>query len=314
MRPPCRRFPSVRQPRSNVVPFPHGTQPLRPLPCRSGSPAPSSPPPPGLLHQACCELTPEQIEAPIALGKWSPREIAAHLADCELVFSFRLRQTLAPAPGASPAIIQPFDQEAWAQRYAAYDLPAALELFRAARAWNLKLIGSLGEADLNRETTHPERGTLTFQTILENHGRPRSQPPHPTAAPGRRLTAIRPPGALRLPALCFCAFCLSTLFVFAIPASRYTESTHVSGAPDAILSPGFCSRRLHPRRHHPPRPGAPRQAHSHPRSHRPSAQRPTPGKKPPARQSSSPTTASPPSPLLPALPLRLATAKSTSAP
>ena len=122
---------------------------------------------PGLVHQACCELTPEQIEAPTAPGKWSPREIAAHLADCELAFSFRLRQCLAPAPGAPPAVIQPFDQDAWAQRYAAYDLPAALELFRAARAWNLKLIGSLPEADFARETTHPERGTLQFRTLLE---------------------------------------------------------------------------------------------------------------------------------------------------
>jgi len=34
------------------------------------------------------------FEAP-APGKWSPGEIVAHLADCELVFGFRLRQTLA---------------------------------------------------------------------------------------------------------------------------------------------------------------------------------------------------------------------------
>ncbi len=123
---------------------------------------------PGLLHQACCQLTPEQIEAPWAPGKWSPRQIAAHLADCELVFSFRLRQTLAGSgiPG-EPAVIQPFDQDAWATRYAAYDLPSALELFRAARAWNLKLIGNLSTADFTAPAFHPERGPLTFQTILE---------------------------------------------------------------------------------------------------------------------------------------------------
>ena len=58
----------------------------------------------GLLHQAACALTPEQVEVPIAPGKWSVREVVAHLADCELVFSFRLRQTLAEeAP-----VIQPF--------------------------------------------------------------------------------------------------------------------------------------------------------------------------------------------------------------
>ena len=33
-------------------------------------------------------------EAP-APGKWSAGEIVAHMADCELVFGFRMRQTLA---------------------------------------------------------------------------------------------------------------------------------------------------------------------------------------------------------------------------
>ncbi len=118
---------------------------------------------PGLLHQACCALSPEQIDEPIAPGKWSVRQIASHLADCELVFSFRLRQTLAE----QKPTIQPFDQDLWARQYAGYDLPSALELFRAARAWNLKLIGTLSEADFLREMTHPERGTMTFMTVLE---------------------------------------------------------------------------------------------------------------------------------------------------
>ena len=118
---------------------------------------------PGLLHQAVCALSPEQISAPIAPGKWSVRQIVAHLADCELVFSFRLRQTLAE----NHPVLQPFDQDAWASRYDVYDLPAAMELFRATRVWNLKLIGGAGEVDFAREVTHPERGTMTFQTIVE---------------------------------------------------------------------------------------------------------------------------------------------------
>lgn len=118
---------------------------------------------PGLIHQVMCRLAPEQIEAPIAPGKWSPREIVAHLADCELAFSFRLRQTLAEPHYTA----QPFDQDLWAKHYAGYTVPAALELFRAARAWNLKLIGSCSQADFARPFTHPERGTMTFTTIIE---------------------------------------------------------------------------------------------------------------------------------------------------
>lgn len=123
---------------------------------------------PGLVHQAVCQLTPEQVAAPYAppvngKAKWSPCQIVAHLADCELVHSVRLRQTLAEV---NP-VVQPFDQDAWATRYSAYTLPAALELFRASREWNLKLIGGCSQADFLREMTHPERGTMTFEVLLE---------------------------------------------------------------------------------------------------------------------------------------------------
>src|SRR6266702_6667936 len=64
---------------------------------------------------------------PPAPGKWSPAEIVCHLADCELAFGFRLRQTLAE----DNHTIQPFDQDKWAKPYAAYDAPQALDTFTA---------------------------------------------------------------------------------------------------------------------------------------------------------------------------------------
>ena len=54
----------------------------------------------------------ERAEQPRAPGKWSAREIVCHLADCEVAFAFRLRQTLAEARH----VMQPFDQEAWATK------------------------------------------------------------------------------------------------------------------------------------------------------------------------------------------------------
>ena len=80
-----------------------------------------------------------------------------------MVFGFRLRQTLAQ----EHAVIQPFDQEAWAERYGAYDFASALGMFVAARNWNLKLLGTISAADQHRPTTHPERGTMIFWTIVE---------------------------------------------------------------------------------------------------------------------------------------------------
>ena len=98
-----------------------------------------------------------------APGKWSPAEIVCHLADCELVFAFRLRQTLAED---SPTI-QPFDQDKWAAGYGELSATQALSTFAALRHWNLLLIHTALPVAANRTVTHPERGTMTFQTIVE---------------------------------------------------------------------------------------------------------------------------------------------------
>jgi len=106
-------------------------------------------------------MSAERVEAPIAPGKWSVRQIVVHLADCEIAFGFRLRQALA---GVS---IQPFDQDAWAESYGCYSLAGALETFRALRAWNVALISGLSETDRQLKVTHPERGEMTLWTIVE---------------------------------------------------------------------------------------------------------------------------------------------------
>ena len=105
----------------------------------------------------------EKSTLPPAPGKWSPAEIVAHLADCELVFAFRLRQTLAED---SP-VLQPIDQEKWAATYAGIAAAEALSVFSAMRNWNLRLFSTALPAAANRPVTHPERGTMTFQTIVE---------------------------------------------------------------------------------------------------------------------------------------------------
>jgi len=105
----------------------------------------------------------DRVNASPAPGKWSPAAIVSHLADCEIVFAFRLRQTLAE----DGPTIQPFDQDKWAARYG--DLPAlaALEAFRALRNWNLKLIHHTLPHETERTMTHPERGTMTFKNVVE---------------------------------------------------------------------------------------------------------------------------------------------------
>jgi len=107
-------------------------------------------------------LGPKQEKKP-APGKWSAAEIVSHLADCEIVFAFRLRQTLAE----DNPTIQPFDQDKWAARYPGIAAAQALETFGTLRKWNLQLIHSALPAAAGRIVTHPERGTMTFQTVVE---------------------------------------------------------------------------------------------------------------------------------------------------
>ena len=118
---------------------------------------------PERLGRLTSGLGPDVCNRSPAPGKWSVREIVAHLADCEMVFSFRLRQTLAEA---NP-VIQPFDQGTWAERYRIYDLPSAMHLFTAARGWNVKLLQGISPAERKLPTTHPERGPMTLWTIVE---------------------------------------------------------------------------------------------------------------------------------------------------
>jgi hypothetical protein len=121
----------------------------------------------GRLRALTAPLTTAQVNSRPAPRKWSITEIVAHLADCEIVFSFRLRQTLAAPLDQPHAIIQPFDQDAWAKRYSAYHFEPAFALFQAARNWNLLFLTSVSQDDRHRRTTHPERGTMSFWTIVE---------------------------------------------------------------------------------------------------------------------------------------------------
>jgi hypothetical protein len=115
------------------------------------------------LHNLAHAIGPSRLTQSPAPGKWSPRDIFCHLADCETVFAFRLRQTLAE----DHHIVQPFDQDKWAANYASIAPPDAILTFATLRRWNLGLIESALPTHANKPVTHPERGTMTFSTIVE---------------------------------------------------------------------------------------------------------------------------------------------------
>jgi hypothetical protein len=117
----------------------------------------------GRLSQLSQTLGPEGLKQSLAPGKWSAREILCHLADCETVFAFRLRQALAE----DHHVIQPFDQEKWASTYAAYDAAAALAVFSSVRQWNLAFIKVVPAGAMSKPLVHPERGEMIFKVVVE---------------------------------------------------------------------------------------------------------------------------------------------------
>jgi hypothetical protein len=104
-----------------------------------------------------------RVESKLGPGKWSVREILCHLADTEIAFSFRLRQILAEPDH----VIQPFDQDQWARHYRKCSAQQALEVFTALRQWNTSLVSGVSRSEWSKAATHPERGALTFATIVQ---------------------------------------------------------------------------------------------------------------------------------------------------
>jgi hypothetical protein len=108
-------------------------------------------------------LGPQGVERGLAPGKWSARSILCHLADTELSFAFRLRQALAEPHH----VIQSFDQDSWSKAYDALGAADAVDTFSAVRRWNLALLATVPPETMSKPVTHPERGTMTFQTLIE---------------------------------------------------------------------------------------------------------------------------------------------------
>lgn len=118
---------------------------------------------PVVIARLIRESEPAALTRSPAPGKWSIRDIISHLADAEITFAFRLRQTIAEAHH----VIQPFDQDGWTTQYAKLDAHDALEAFSAMRRWNMLFIRAVGAAGESKLVTHPERGEMTFRTIIE---------------------------------------------------------------------------------------------------------------------------------------------------
>ena len=119
---------------------------------------------PKKLQKLTRRLSKKQLCRRPAPGKWSIAEILAHLADAEVVGSWRMRQIL----GANGTEIQAFDQDAWAEafRYEDQDPKQSLRVFRVLRENNLLLLKRVPRKLWENHGIHSERGKETIAHIV----------------------------------------------------------------------------------------------------------------------------------------------------
>jgi len=98
-------------------------------------------------------------------GKWSIRQIVAHLSDSEIAAAMRLRRIIAEE---NPTL-EAYNQDAWATHldYGRRKPSQALETFRRIRAENYELLKELPETAFDRVGLHTERGPLTLKQLTQ---------------------------------------------------------------------------------------------------------------------------------------------------
>jgi hypothetical protein len=97
---------------------------------------------------------------------WTPHEVAAHLADIEVVLGWRIRETLAE----DEPMLQPVDQDLWGATlfYRERELATSLATYAANRQSNLELLRMAGDAGLDRKYNHPEFGNRPLRILIEH--------------------------------------------------------------------------------------------------------------------------------------------------
>lgn len=111
---------------------------------------------PQRLSSLLSELEDAELRRPEVPGKWSILEVAHHLADSELAWSWRLRTVLAD----EQPVLSGYDQNRWAARfgYRSADPADVCSQFDLLRRLNLRILDSLSDSDHARVGLHSERG------------------------------------------------------------------------------------------------------------------------------------------------------------
>jgi len=118
---------------------------------------------PERLRSLAERMTPDQYAQSYAPSKWTAGQLFLHLAQTELAFNMRVRMAIT----TEAYVVQPFDQDAWMAREPMVSGIDAFRGYYAMRQFNMPLYRSLTPAERRRPLTHPERGPMLVEWILE---------------------------------------------------------------------------------------------------------------------------------------------------
>ncbi len=123
---------------------------------------------PARLRESIKGLSEDHLSARPRLGKWSIKEVVAHVTDSEIQGIFRFRMVW-----AQPGNIWPvFNQDIWAREHehqslSAEELENSINLFEALRKATTPLLRKATAEDWEKHGVHPEMGPVTLRGLLE---------------------------------------------------------------------------------------------------------------------------------------------------
>jgi hypothetical protein len=118
---------------------------------------------PVVLEEFLARASNEQLTTRPGPDKWSVGEIIAHLAEDEIVTTWRYRQMVENSGVHLPG----FDQDLWARvgDYASRAPQESLALFRLLRNANLQFLRNLSPEEWESAGVHSERGPMTVRSL-----------------------------------------------------------------------------------------------------------------------------------------------------
>ncbi len=120
---------------------------------------------PGKVRREVAAMSPRELRARPAAGKWSVQEILAHLDDIEGIgFRARIEAIICQDQPSLPSVDQ--DARVVERRYDRTNPSRSLDSWEKQRRANLKWLKTLRPAQLQRRGTHEKIGEMTAEEFV----------------------------------------------------------------------------------------------------------------------------------------------------